>query len=119
MKAFKNTLQKGSVRYVVFKEKDTFFAVALEFNVVVEGASQIEAIVLLNEAIAGYLGSARKFKLRPHVLNQTVDAEYEKMWQESNKVYGQAANQLVRKRVARSTKSPYVLSSGQFNLAFA
>ena len=112
MKAFKNTLQKGSVRYVVFKEKDTFFAVALEFNVVVEGASQIEAIVLLNEAIAGYLGSARKFKLRPHVLNQTVDAEYEKMWQDSQK--GVEA-----KRVAQSTKSPYVLSSGQFNLAFA
>lgn len=112
MKAFKNTLQKGSVRYVVFKEKDTFFAVALEFNVVVEGASQIEAIVLLNEAIAGYLGSARKFKLRPHVLNQAVDSEYEKMWQDAQKSD-------VKRSATRSTKSPYVLSSGQFNLAFA
>ena len=112
MKLFKNTLQKGSVRYVVFKEKDAFFAVALEFNVVVEGASQIEAIVLLNEAIAGYLGSARKFKLRPHVLNQTIDSEYEKMWQD-------AQRSDVKRNTIRSTKSPYVLSSGQFNLAFA
>jgi len=112
MKSFKNTLQKGSVRYVVFKEKDTFFAVALEFNVVVEGASQIEAIVLLNEAIVGYLGSARKSKLRPHVLNQTVDSEYEKMWESA-----QASD--VKRSNTRSTKSPYVLSSGKFNLAFA
>lgn len=112
MKAFKNTLQKGSVRYVIFKEKDTFFGVALEFNVVVEAASQIEAIVLLNEAIVGYLGSARKFKLRPHVLNQIVDSEYEKMWQ-----YAQKSD--AKRSAVRSTKSPYVLSSGQFNLAFA
>jgi len=110
MKSSKNTLQKGSVRYVIFKEKDTFFGVALEFNVVVEGASQIEAIVLLNEAVRGYLESARKFKLRPQVLNQVVDAEYEKMWKEI---------QCGKKPVAQSTKSPYVLSSGQLNLAFA
>ncbi|MEK7568536.1 MAG: hypothetical protein AAB497_00285 [Patescibacteria group bacterium] len=110
MKAFKNTLQKGSVRYVVFKERDVFFGVALEFNVIVEAASQIEAIVLLNEAVQGYLESARKFKLRPHVLNQAIEPEYEQMWQ---------SVQGVGKRVARATKSPYVLSSGQFNLAFA
>lgn len=112
MKAFKNTLQKGSVRYVVFKEKDIFFGVALEFNVVVEAASQIEAIVLLNEAVQGYLESARKFKLRPHVLNQAIESEYEQMWQV-------AQGNDVKKGATRATKSPYVLSSGQFNLAFA
>jgi len=100
------------VRYVIFKEKDTFFGVALEFNVVVEAASQIEAIVLLNEAIAGYLESARKFKLRPQVLNQTVDSEYEKMWRD-------VQTNITKKSTTRATKSPYVLSSGQFNLAFA
>lgn len=109
MKSFKNTLQKGSVRYVIFKKKDTFFGVALEFNLVIEAASQIEAIVLLNEAVHGYLESARKFKLRPQVLNQVADAEYEKMWSETQ-VSGS------KKSVTRATKSPYVLSSGQFNL---
>lgn len=112
MKVFKNTLQKGSVRYVIFKEKDIFFGVALEFNVVVEAASQIEAIVLLNEAVQGYLESARKFKLRPQVLNQTVEPEYEQMWRE-------VQERGIRKTSTQSTKSPYVLSSGQFNLAFA
>lgn len=111
MKVFKNTLQEGSVRYVIFKEKDTFFGVVLEFNILVEAASQIEAIVLLNEAVQGYLESARKFKLRPHILNQTVDREYEKMWQ------GAQGNEV--KRTTHATKSPYVLSSGQFNIAFA
>lgn len=82
MKKFKNTLQKGSVRYLVFKDEDIFFGIALEFNVLVEAATQIEALVLLNEATQGYLESARKIKLRPYVLNQKPDPEYEKMWQE-------------------------------------
>jgi len=38
---YRNTLQKGSVRYLVFKDGDTFFAVALEFNIVVEGTHPI------------------------------------------------------------------------------
>ncbi len=82
MKKFKNTLQKGSVRYLIFKEKDTFFGVALEFNLIVEATTQVEAFVLLDEATQGYLESARKIKLRPHVLNQKPEPEYEKMWQE-------------------------------------
>ena len=112
MKSFRNTLQKGDVRYVIFKEKDTFFGVALEFNVIVEAASQIEAIVMLNEAIHGYLESARKFKLRPHVLNQVPDSEYEAMW----KI---AQNNRLVKTTPRATSKTSVLSSGQFNLAFA
>ena len=78
----KNTLQKGSVRYLVFKDGDIFFGVALEFNIVVEGAHPMEAMLLLNEAVVGYLESARKYKMRTHILNQKPDPEYEKMWQE-------------------------------------
>ncbi len=112
MKSFKNTLQKGSVRYVIFKERDTFFGVALEFNVIVEAASQIEAIVLLNEAVQGYLESARKLKLRPHILNQITLPEYEQMWEE---IQGKR----IKRSPARGLRSPYVLCSGNFNLAFA
>ena len=78
----KNTLQKGSVRYLVFRDGDMFFAVALEFNIVVEGAHPMEALLLLHEAVLGYLEAARKVKMRPHILNQKSDPEYEKMWQE-------------------------------------
>ena len=34
MRKYKNTLQKGSVRYIVFKENDVWYAAGLEFNVV-------------------------------------------------------------------------------------
>ena len=79
---YSNTLQKGSVRYLIFKDGDTFFGTALEFNIVVEGAHPAEAFLLLNEAVQGYIEAARKVKLRPHILNQKPDSEYENMWQE-------------------------------------
>lgn len=79
---YKNTLQRGSVRYLVFKERGSFFGVALEFNIVVEGTQPEEAFFFLNEAVRGYLEAARKVKVRPMVLNQKPDAEYEKMWEE-------------------------------------
>ena len=78
---YHNTLQKGSVRYLIFKDGDTFFGTALEFNIMVEGAHPAEAFLLLNEAVQGYIEAARKIKLRPQVLNQKPDPEYEKMWQ--------------------------------------
>lgn len=76
----KNTLQKGSIRYIIFKEDDCWYAVGLEFNIVESGDSPQEAFVLLTEAVAGYLQSARKIKARPNILNQKADSEYERMW---------------------------------------
>ena len=55
---------------------------ALEFNVIVEATHPMEALLLLHEAAMGYVESARKVKMRPHVLNQKPDPEYEKMWRE-------------------------------------
>jgi len=77
---YKNTLKKGSVRFLIFRDGESYFGVALEFNVVVEAANPQEAYIFLNEAASGYLESVRKAKLRPSVLNQKPDAEYEKMW---------------------------------------
>lgn len=82
MGKLKNTLHKGSVRYLIFKDGDTFFGAALEFNIVVEAAHQIEALAFLDEAVRGYLEAAKKYKVRPHILNQKPDPEYEKMWQD-------------------------------------
>ncbi|KKT41682.1 hypothetical protein A2W54_03650 [Candidatus Giovannonibacteria bacterium RIFCSPHIGHO2_02_43_13] len=78
---YKNTLKKGSVRFLIFRDGESYFGVALEFNVVVEAANPQEAYIFLNEAASGYLESARKAKLRPIVLNQKPEVEYEKMWQ--------------------------------------
>ena len=77
---YKNTLQKGSVRYIVFREKKTWCAVGLEFNIVEAGDDPREVLLSLLEAIQGYAKSAKKIRARPHILNQTTDSEYEKLW---------------------------------------
>lgn len=80
MAKFKNTLQKGSVRYIVFKEKRQWYAVALEFNIVEAGDDPREVLLALFEAIQGYVKSAGKINARPHILNQNADIEYESLW---------------------------------------
>ena len=102
MRKYKNTLQKGSVRYIVFKENNVWYAVGLEFNIVESGDTPQEAILLLSEALSGYVESAKKIKSRPNILNQTIDREYETMWQNSQKDKEQAKN---------------VFSSGFFNVS--
>lgn len=77
---YKNTLQKGSVRYIVFKERDKWYAVALEFNIVEAGGDPREVLFSLFEAIQGYIKSAQKIKARPHIFNQRADKEYEDLW---------------------------------------
>ena len=69
MRKYKNTLQKGLVRYVVFKENDIWYAAGLEFNIVESGDTPQEAILLLFEAIFGYVESAKKIKSKPNILN--------------------------------------------------
>ena len=76
----RNTLTSGSVRCIVFRDKDRWFAAGLEFNIVEEGSTALEAQLLLNEAIRGYVESAAKLKLRDSALNQVADAEYELLW---------------------------------------
>ena len=105
MRTFKNTSQKGSVRYIVFKEKGIWYAVALEFNIVESGEDPQLALFRLFEAMKGYLESFKKVKgARPYTLNQEVEEEYESLW---NKL-----------RAKKSIKSPYTVHSfGEQNLA--
>jgi len=76
----KNTLQKGRVRFVIFRESADWYAAVLEFNIIESGTTPREAYLLATEAAAGYLASARKIKARPHILNQKPNKEYEAMW---------------------------------------
>jgi len=82
---YKNTLQKGSVRYIIFKEANEWVGVALEFNIVEVGDDPREVQFNLEEAIKGYLVSARKAKAKPGILNQKADKEYEILWQKLSK----------------------------------
>jgi hypothetical protein len=84
MKKIKNSIQKGSVRYIVFKEGEVFYAVGLEFNIIVEGLTKESALFLLFDAMKGYVESAKKASLRPNVLNQVSEKEYEDLWDKLN-----------------------------------
>jgi hypothetical protein len=80
-----NTNQKGKVRYMVFKEKAIWYAVALEFNLVVTGDDDTVALINLFDAMKGYVEAVNKIKgVRVSPLNQEADEEYEKMWQTLN-----------------------------------
>lgn len=81
-----NTPREGSVRCIVFKEGDTWYGVALEFNIVESADDYDVAMNNLQEAIQGYVESQRKigvsYRLSP--LNQKPGEEYEKMWKDLN-----------------------------------
>lgn len=76
-----NTPQKGQVRYIVFKDSATWYAVALEFNIVESADDPRVALMNLFDAVSGYVESAKKIKgTRVAPLNQQVDREYENLW---------------------------------------
>jgi len=72
-------------RWMIYREGDTWIGVALEFNTVVTGSDPKVVEIELQEAVLGYLESARKVKgFRTQqvesVLNQEADEEYENRW---------------------------------------
>lgn len=104
MKA-KNSLEKGTARYIIFREASDWYGVCLEFNIVESGDTPQEAMLLLFEAMQGYLASARKIKARPSILNQTTDREYERMWGDREKT--------------KKTKTDEIFTFGQMNIPIA
>lgn len=85
--SFLNTHRSGSVRSIIFKEDNTWFGVALEFNIVETGDSPQEVMMLLDNAIKGYVESADKARLSISVLNQEIDPEYENLWKSGMSQY--------------------------------
>lgn len=76
-----NTVKQGSVRCIVFKEEETWYGVALEFNIVVEADDRDVVSFNLQEAIRGYIESQKKIGgSRVAPLNQKADLEYESLW---------------------------------------
>ncbi len=76
-----NTPKKGRVRYIVFKEDDTWYAAGLEFNMVESADDPRIALNNLLDAMAGYIESCKKVRgARVSPLNQKTDPEYEKLW---------------------------------------
>ena len=112
-----NTVNSGTYRWMIFKDGDTWIGVALEFNIVVTGDDPKVVECELQEAVIGYLESAKKIKkgFRPHqvnsLLNQTTDEEYETRWTN--------ATQAKAPKRERSVPSPFsdIYKVGISNLA--
>ncbi len=85
-----NTPKQGKVRLIVFKDlvDANWYAVALEFNIVVSSNSYEEVLTELKEAMDGYIEVANDIKgtIGYPYLNQTPMSEYEDLWKrlESN-----------------------------------
>ncbi|HUX81044.1 MAG TPA: hypothetical protein VMV38_01850 [Candidatus Paceibacterota bacterium] len=92
--AFKNTLRSGQVRNVIFQEEGSFYGAALEFNIVEQGDSPQEVMLLLDNAVKGYVESAQKNKLSISVLNQEIDPAYEKLWNIGQKGTGKGSQHI-------------------------
>lgn len=80
-----NTTQKGAFRHIVFKDGDTWYAVALEFNIVESSDDPQLAYLQLVQAVMGAVFSLKKVKgNRYAALNQKGDKEYEDLWKKLN-----------------------------------
>ncbi len=80
-----NTPKEGKFRHIVFKDKDTWYAVALEFNIVESSDDPKLAFLSLLQAVSGYVESCAKIKGTRHFsLNQKADKEYEDLWTNLN-----------------------------------
>ncbi len=76
-----NNIKKGTVRCIVFKDGDTWYAVGLEFNIVESSDDYMVALANLDNALRGYIESQKKIKgSRLAPLNQKADKEYEDLW---------------------------------------
>jgi len=105
---YKNTLNKGAVRYIIFKDEGVWYGVALEFNIVEEGDNPVEVMASLFQAIEGYVETAKKLKIHPAPLNQKPEAEYEEMWKK-----------LQENKQTKALKLDQIYSYGFNSLAFA
>lgn len=93
-----NTPKNGSVRCIVFKDGATWYAVALEFNIIESSDDATVAQVNLQEAIHGYVESQKKIKgSRFMPLNQKPEKEYEDLWNILNP----------KEKTNKPIKSPY------------
>ena len=87
-----NTVKKGRYRWIIFKDGGSWIGVALEFNIVVTGGDPRVVEIELQEAVLGYLESAKKLKsFRTNqvtsLLNQKAGNEYEEKWARARQIF--------------------------------
>lgn len=96
-----NTIRSGTYRWIIFREGDMWFGVALEFNLVVEGGDPRLVELELQEAVLGYLESVKKLESgfrsqqTTGILNQKPDPEYEEKWRKGYQPHADPASSVL------------------------
>jgi hypothetical protein len=94
-----NTPTQAAVRFLVFKEEGSWYAVALELGIVVDDDSPDAAFSSLLDAIRGVISLESDPKYQGSTFYRPeIDPEYERMWQEH------------QERGANPIQSPYQIS---------
>jgi hypothetical protein len=77
----KNTFSQGSIRVLIYKEKDQdiWYASALEFNLTVDGNDKSMVFLEIQQAIHDYVASAKEIG-DVSLLNQDPDPELLVLW---------------------------------------
>lgn len=78
----KNTANKGAVRYVIFNDGDSWYGVALEFNLVVDAETPQGVYFDLLSSVRSYIDTVKNGHIRNSVLNQNTSSEYSKLWKD-------------------------------------
>ena len=78
-----------TIRYIVFREKDTWYGVALELNIVVDGDTADQVVASLFDAITGYHDVQDDPQFEGKTFHEpAVDPEYEALWKQSQQAKG-------------------------------
>ncbi|MDO8659461.1 MAG: hypothetical protein Q7K54_02560 [Candidatus Parcubacteria bacterium] len=93
----KNTKDKGTVEFLVYKEGKTFVGVCLTFDIVEEGNNPEKLMESIQEAAQGHLKVVRTQNMSDDLLNRHAPKEY---WDIYYKVIGDIQSK-------KSIKSPY------------
>lgn len=79
-----NTPAQTAIRYLVFKEDNAWYAVALELGIVVDGETPEETLLSLFEAINGVIAVQVDPKYTGKTFYQPeIDPEYEALWEQA------------------------------------
>lgn len=113
---FNNTYKKGRMTILVFKEKEGYKGVCLEFNLIIECPSFKEAEEHITDYAQAWLENVQKNKLPEELLNNPAPKKY---WNISKRIDKQKEFKKVSATKSRSSNSPLYSSYRQYGGNFA
>ena len=78
---FNNTYQSGAVTYLIFKEKDKFVGICLEFDLEIQADTIQEAREYIEDYSQAWLKNVVNNKLSEELLNKPAPKKYWRLYQ--------------------------------------